>query len=120
MKGFEGKLLVVNLSNKEISEEEIDNSIADKFLGGAGYACKYLYDKIDKNTDPLSPDNPIIISAGPLIGTGVPGAAKIEMLTKSPPSADKEQPRHFIPRASGGSRRFGNMMKRAGYCFDRL
>ncbi len=44
MKGFEGKLLIVNLSSKEISEEQIDESIAEKFLGGAGYACKYLFD----------------------------------------------------------------------------
>jgi len=42
MKGFVGKLLVVNLSSKEISEELIDDSIAEKFLGGAGYACRYF------------------------------------------------------------------------------
>ncbi|GAH87251.1 unnamed protein product, partial [marine sediment metagenome] len=35
MKGFVGKLLVVNLSSKEISEELIDDSIAENFLGGA-------------------------------------------------------------------------------------
>ena len=57
MKGFIGKLLVVNLSTSEISEENIDNNIASKFLGGAGYACRYLFDKIKKDTDPLSPDN---------------------------------------------------------------
>ncbi|UCD02554.1 MAG: hypothetical protein JSV23_05160, partial [Promethearchaeota archaeon] len=54
MNGFVGKLLVVNLNNKEIKEEPLDKEIAKNFLGGSGYCCKYLYDKIDKDTDPLS------------------------------------------------------------------
>ena len=69
MKGFEGKLLIVNLTDKEISEEEIDDTIATKFLGGAGYACKYLFDKIDKDTDPLSPDNILMFMTGLFCGS---------------------------------------------------
>jgi aldehyde:ferredoxin oxidoreductase len=90
-------------------------AMAQKFIGGCGISERMLCDILKTGTDPLSPDNPIIISAGPLIGTGVPGAAKIQMLTKSPASADKKQRKHFIPRACGGSRRFGVMMKNAGY-----
>ena len=57
IKGFIGKLLKVDLSSKEIMDETLDENIAKNFLGAAGYSCRYLYDKIDKDTDPLSPNN---------------------------------------------------------------
>ena len=84
MKGFEGKLLIVNLSNKEISEEEIDDTIATNFLGGAGYACKYLFDKIDKDTDPLSPDNILMFMTGLLCGSNAPTSGRFVVCAKSP------------------------------------
>jgi len=84
MKGFVGKLLVVNLSSKEISEESIDDSIAEKFLGGAGYACRYLYDKIDKDTDPLSPDNILMFMTGIFCGSNVPTSGRFVVCAKSP------------------------------------
>jgi len=84
MKGFEGKLLVVNLSSKEISEEQIKDSIAEKFLGGAGYACKYLYDQIDKDTDPLSPDNILMFMTGLFCGSNAPTSGRFVVCAKSP------------------------------------
>ena len=84
MKGFEGKLLIVNLTDKEISEEEIDDTIATKFLGGAGYACKYLFDKIDKDTDPLSPDNILMFMTGLFCGSNAPTSGRFVVCAKSP------------------------------------
>jgi aldehyde:ferredoxin oxidoreductase len=84
MKGFEGKLLVVNLNNKEISEELIKDSIAEKFLGGAGYACRYLYSKIDKDTDPLSPDNILMFMTGLFCGSNAPTSGRFVVCAKSP------------------------------------
>jgi aldehyde:ferredoxin oxidoreductase len=37
MKGFEGKLLIVDLTHNEISEELLDQEIAKDYLGGVGY-----------------------------------------------------------------------------------
>lgn len=113
--GYAGNILYVDLTSGQIRINPLDIDMAKKFIGGCGIGERLLCDILKPGTDPLSPDNPIIISAGPLIGTGVPGAAKIEMLTKSTASVDKVKPIHFIPRSSGGTRRFGNMMKRAGY-----
>ncbi|MFX1448242.1 MAG: aldehyde ferredoxin oxidoreductase family protein [Promethearchaeota archaeon] len=84
MKGFEGKLLIVNLSNKEISEEPIKDSIAENFLGGAGYACRYLYDKINKDTDPLSPDNILMFMTGLFCGSNAPTSGRFVVCAKSP------------------------------------
>jgi aldehyde:ferredoxin oxidoreductase len=84
MKGFEGKLLVVNLNSKEITEELIEDSIAEKFLGGAGYACGYLYDKIDKETDPLSPENILMFMTGLFCGSNAPTSGRFVVCAKSP------------------------------------
>ena len=84
MKGFIGKLLKVNLTTNKIDEENLDESIAKDFLGGAGYACKYLYDKIDKDTDPLSPDNILMVMTGLFCGSNVPTSGRFEICAKSP------------------------------------
>jgi aldehyde:ferredoxin oxidoreductase len=113
--GYAGKLLYVDLTNKKTSTEPLDMEMAEKYIGGCGVAERMLCDILSPDIEPLSPQNPIIISAGPLIGTGVPGAAKIEMHAKSTTSAAKERTKYYVSRSCGGTRYFGNMMKKAGY-----
>jgi aldehyde:ferredoxin oxidoreductase len=113
--GYAGKLLHINLTSGKSSTEPLDTDMAEKYIGGCGIAERMLCDILSPDIAPLSPQNPIIISAGPLIGTGVPGATKIEMHTKSAASAAKEQTKYYVPRSCGGTRYFGLMMKRAGY-----
>ncbi|UCD56612.1 MAG: hypothetical protein JSV16_12375, partial [Candidatus Hydrogenedentota bacterium] len=63
---------------------------------------------------PLSPENPIVLGAGPLIGAPVPGAAKVAGTTKfALPAA--EDGRCYVASGASGSQRFGVMLKRAGY-----
>ena len=40
--GYNGKILRVNLSNNNISVEEIEESFCRKYLGGAGFVAYYL------------------------------------------------------------------------------
>ena len=84
MKGFEGKLLIVDLTHSKISEELLDQEIAKDYLGGAGYCSRYLYDKIDKDTDPLSPDNILMFMTGVFCGSNVPTSGRYEVCAKSP------------------------------------
>ncbi len=84
LKGFRGKLLKINLTTKEISTEPLNEEIANKFLGGAGYACRYLYNVLDKGTDPLSPENVLMIMTGPLNGTFAPNTGRWVVCSKSP------------------------------------
>ncbi len=84
MKGFVGKLLIVDLTHNEISDEPIDENIAKNFLGGAGYCSKYLYDKIHKNTDPLSPDNILMFMTGVFCGSNAPTSGRFAVCAKSP------------------------------------
>jgi aldehyde:ferredoxin oxidoreductase len=86
LKGFAGKHLVIHLNkhNNNITEEPIDNEIARNFLGGAGYCCKYLYSKLDKNTDPLSSENILMFMTGPFCGSNIPTSGRFVVCAKSP------------------------------------
>ena len=84
MPGFMGRILVVDLSREEIDILEIDTSISTKFLGGSGYAARLLYDHLDPDADPLSPDNILFFMTGPLAGTLAPSTGRHVVCGKSP------------------------------------
>lgn len=105
--GFIGRILKVDLSKKSISNEQIDMNHTSLFLGGAGYACRYLIDKIDKNLDPLSSKNVLIIMTGPFCGTSAPSFGRFVICSKSPYT-------HLWGESNCGGF-FGPELKRAGY-----
>ena len=72
MNGFMGKLLAVDLTSGQISTLPLNETYARQFVGGAGLACRYLYDHVDRDTDPLGPGNPLMFMTGPLVGTVAP------------------------------------------------
>ena len=86
MKGFAGKLLVINLNKNDnnITDESLDKEIVKNFLGGAGYCCKYLYDKMNKSTNPLSPENILMFMTGPFCGSNIPASGRFVVCAKSP------------------------------------
>lgn len=112
--GYAGKILYVDLTTGKTRTEPLDMDMAKDFIGGWGIGERLLCDMLKPGTDPLSPDNPIIIGAGPLVGTLAPSSNKIQMVTKSATPANKKSS-YYIGPASGGSNRFGIMMKNAGY-----
>jgi len=107
LKGFRGKLLKINLTTKEISTEPLNEEIAKEFLGGAGYACRYLYKLLDKDTDPLSSENVLMIMTGPLNGTFAPNTGRWVVCSKSPYTG--------IWGESNCGSWFGAEVKKAGY-----
>jgi aldehyde:ferredoxin oxidoreductase len=84
MNGYTGKLLFVNLTTREITTEELNREYAAQFLGGSGLAARYIYDWVDANTDPLGPDNPLVLMNGPLDGTGAPVSGRFAVCARSP------------------------------------
>ena len=81
--GFMGKVLRVNLSEGELSTEEIPDIWAREYLGGAGLATKYLYDEMPSGADPIGPENPLIFMTGPLTGTAS-ASATVEPFAREP------------------------------------
>jgi len=76
------RILYIDLEKREGWVEEKDYS--KKLLGGRGLASLLLYHNIESNTDPLSPDNPLVIAPGLLTGSGFPTASKTIFAARSP------------------------------------
>jgi aldehyde:ferredoxin oxidoreductase len=105
--GFMGKILRVNLSDGGHNAEEIPDTWAREYLGGAGLATKYLYDEMQSGVDPIGPENLLIFMTGPLTGTASASASRYSVVAKSPQTGIWGQAN------SGGS--FGPALKRSGF-----
>jgi aldehyde:ferredoxin oxidoreductase len=84
MFGYMGKILRVDLTSGNITEESPKENDCKMFLGGSGLATKYLFDEVPGGTDPLGPENELIFMTGPLTGTESPSAGRYCVVTKSP------------------------------------
>src|SRR3990172_5557570 len=82
--GGTGRIAFVNLTNGRIDIEPVDMGLAEKYIGAEGINIRLLYDHVPRRTDPLGPDNMVIIAAGTLTGTIAPGASRLLISTKSP------------------------------------
>ena len=105
--GYTGKILFIDLTSGTTRTEPLDHEMIKNFIGGYGVNNKLAYDLVPKGVAPLSPQNLIIIGAGPFAGTIIPGAAKILVTTKFPINGA------FATAAGGGS--FALMLKSTGY-----
>src|SRR5262245_21354301 len=84
MYGFHGRLLQIDLTNAHTSSSELEESRLRAFLGGLGLGTSLLYDYAPTGVEPFSPDNPLILTSAPLVGTGLTTTAKFGVVTKSP------------------------------------
>lgn len=83
-KGIMGKILRIDLSSTTISEEQYSDQYIEKYVGGDGLAARVLYDEIPPGIGSLDPENVLVISVGPLGGTGVQASCNYSVATKSP------------------------------------
>jgi aldehyde:ferredoxin oxidoreductase len=84
LNGYMGKLLVVDLTSGHIEDEPLNEDYARQFIGGSGLACRYLYDMVDADTNPLQPENPLLFMTGPLTGTRAPSCGRFVVCARSP------------------------------------
>ena len=57
MFGYHKKLLRVDLSNRKLEVEDLDEALIRKYVGGLGIEAKILCEETGPETDPLSPEN---------------------------------------------------------------
>ncbi len=107
MNGYVGKLLFVDLTAGTMRDEPLNPVYVRAFIGNSGLAARYLYDMIDANTDPLGPDNPLIMMTGPLTGTRTPSASRHAFVARSPLTG-------ILGEANVGGFT-GHELRRAGY-----
>jgi aldehyde:ferredoxin oxidoreductase len=105
--GYAGQILRIDLSKKKILKEPLRKDFIKKYIGCTGYAAAILWYELKPKIDPLSPENKIIFSTGPLTGTLCPCSGSYEICFKSPLT------NAFGESRSGGI--FGPKMKYAGF-----
>ncbi len=106
--GYTGKILKVDLTAGTKEVEALDENMVRELIGGNGIAARYLYDTVPAGTDPLSPQNALILMNGPVQGTRVPAVGgRTVVVTRSPLSG------FFIDSYYGGH--FGAELKFAGF-----
>jgi benzoyl-CoA reductase subunit BamB len=79
-----GYNLEIDLSRGNIERVETDQKLTELYLGGLGTNAKILWDRVPPETDPFSPDVPLMFSAGLLGGTPAPGANRTAITAYSP------------------------------------
>jgi len=107
--GYTGKMLIINLNAHTITVEETDIAAARDFIGAKGLGAKILFDRLPKGVDPLSPENVLMFTTGPLTGTKAQTSGRGTVVTKSP------QTGLFLDSHFGGI--FAAEMKKAGWDF---
>jgi len=81
-KGYAGRLLRVDLTKRSVSEEWLDEETLRKYVGGAGFGAKYLYEEVPPGVDCFDPWNRLIVASGPLAGTQIPGSGTFSVSTR--------------------------------------
>ncbi|MFW9924315.1 MAG: aldehyde ferredoxin oxidoreductase family protein, partial [Candidatus Thorarchaeota archaeon] len=105
--GNTGKILEINLNTRENSILQLSDDIYRKYIGGSGIAAYVLFDRLTKELDPFSPENPLGFFVGPLVGTKIPNCGRHVVCAKSPAT-------NIWGEANSGGK-FGAFLKFLGY-----
>ena len=76
------KILRVNMSTLAVEHEDLPPEWL--FVGGRGLIAKIMNREVPPASDPLGPENKLIIACGPLAGTMAPQLGRISVGSKSP------------------------------------
>ena len=104
--GYMGRGLQINLSTGDVTDYPWTDKDRELYIGGKTMAAKILYDTLTGRENAYSEENPLIISTGPLTGTGAPSSSRFNISSLSPQTG-------FISSSNCGGT-FGYHLKRAG------
>lgn len=104
---YGGHILRVDLTTGICRREKSDRAFLLKTIGGRGLNSARLFDELNRDADPLSPENMLLIGVGPLTGTMLSTSAYMTISGRSPLTGI------LGDAAAGGF--FGPELKQAGY-----
>jgi len=107
MQGWAGIILDINLSDGNIETVPLDMEMARLFLGGRGLGARLLWDLVGPEVEPLSPENVLIFTTGPVTASASQTSNRFNVSTKSPLTGA------ILHANSGGW--WGMQFKRTGY-----
>src|SRR6056297_118584 len=79
-----GKILRINLKDQSFKAGDIPKKWYKDFIGGEGFATKILYDELKAGIEPLSEENLLVFTVGPLTGTKAPCSGRLVIGFKAP------------------------------------
>lgn len=79
---YMGIVLKIDLTNGYVTQENFAEEICREYIGGAGIGIRVLYDEVPPGTSWSEEENRLILAAGPLNGTSVPGSGTICAVSK--------------------------------------
>src|SRR5256885_11600206 len=107
MKGYGGRLLIVDLTRGTSRVVPLAEETARAFLGGNGLAARLLWEHVPAGVDAFDPANAVVFAVGPVTDTTVPGNSRALVAAKSPLT------NLFFDSTFGG--RFPATLKRTGF-----
>jgi aldehyde:ferredoxin oxidoreductase len=108
VRGYAGRTLYINLTEKVIASKPVTQEMKDLFTGGRGFGLWLLWNAVNEKTRWNDPENELVISGGPIGGiTAYPGTGKLTAVTISPLT-------HMAVDSNGGGY-FGPYLKFAGW-----
>lgn len=82
--GWTGTVLRINLTERTVTKEPLNEQWAREYVGGRGLGARYLTEEMDPTVDALSPDNKLLFVTGPLTGTSASCGSRYMVVTKGP------------------------------------
>lgn len=104
--GYMGKVLRIRLDTGECTEYPFSDRERELFIGGKTMAAKILYDNLNGTEKAFSEENLLVISTGPMTGSGAPSSSRFNVSTISPLTG-------YITSSNCGGN-FGYYLKKAG------
>jgi aldehyde:ferredoxin oxidoreductase len=105
--GYTGRILHVDLTNRDIEVEEKDEAFYRSYLGGRGIGYHYLMKMVPPGVDPLSPENILALATGVMTGSPLAASCRFAAVGKSPLTGTAGE-----SEAAGF---FGPELKKAGF-----
>ncbi|HEY5432369.1 MAG TPA: aldehyde ferredoxin oxidoreductase family protein [Coriobacteriia bacterium] len=104
--GYMGRVLRVDLTTRTVADYPWSDDERRATLGGKAMAARILLDTLAVSTDPLGAENVVVVSTGPLTGTGAPSTARFNVSALSPLTG--------VVGSSNCGGSFGTYLKKAG------
>jgi aldehyde:ferredoxin oxidoreductase len=82
--GYAGRVLRVDLTRNRVSIKPLQKELVMEFLGGRGFNSATIYQEVQADVSPLSPENRLLFATGPVVGTAFPLGARFNVSAKSP------------------------------------
>lgn len=104
--GYMGRVVSLDLSTGTVEDYPWTDRDRELYIGGKAMASKIMFDRFTGKETALGEDNIIVISTGPLTGTGAPSSNRFNISTLSPLTG--------ITTSSNCGGNFSQYLKKAG------